>query len=98
MRILVLNVGSSSLKVQLIDTDEAAMAESLDRRLARVHVEQIGGDAIVVSQVGDAPAVQSRARLRDHTEAMQYVIDSLIGGVFRDPLSTVSPIEAVGNR
>ena len=50
MHILVLNVGSSSLKFQLIDTDGAAIAASSDRRLARGQMDRIGGEAIVVTE------------------------------------------------
>src|SRR5690348_1995028 len=47
VRILVLNVGSSSIKFQLIDTDAAAIESASDRRLARGVIERIGGEAIV---------------------------------------------------
>ena len=47
MRILVLNVGSSTIKFQLIDTDGAAIAAASDKRLARGQLERIGGEAIV---------------------------------------------------
>ena len=66
MHILVLNVGSSSLKFQLIDTDEAAIAGARDRRLARGQIERIGGEAILTLAAGDAPPVTSAAAIADH--------------------------------
>ena len=43
MHVLVLNVGSSSLKFQLIRTDADRIATEADERLARGQVERIGG-------------------------------------------------------
>src|SRR3954471_20665225 len=98
MHILVLNVGSSSLKFQLIDTDEAAIAESRDRRLARGQVERIGGESIVSFTVGDKPPVKTIARLRDHAAAVEHVIGWIVGDSSGVPISSVGEIEAVGHR
>ena len=46
MNILVLNVGSSTVKFQLVQTDAEAMAANADRRLARGQLERIGGEAV----------------------------------------------------
>jgi acetate kinase len=98
MHILVLNVGSSSLKFQLIDTDEPAIAASRDRRLARGQIERIGGEAIVTLQAGDAPASKSTARLRDHAQAVDHVIAWIVSDASGVPVSSVAQIEAVGHR
>jgi acetate kinase len=98
MHILVLNVGSSSLKFQLIDTDGAAIAESRDRRLARGQVERIGGESIVTLAVADRPAVKTTARLRDHAAAVEHVIGWIVDGASGVPISSVGEIEAVGHR
>src|ERR1051325_6429174 len=55
VHILVLNVGSSSLKFQLIDTDDTAISQRTDRRLARGQIERIGGEAILTLAAGDQP-------------------------------------------
>jgi acetate kinase len=98
MHILVLNVGSSSLKFQLIDTDESSIAESRDRRLARGQVERIGGESIVSLSVGDKPAVKTTARLRDHAAAVEHVIGWIVSESSGVPISSVGEIEAVGHR
>jgi acetate kinase len=98
MHILVLNVGSSTLKFQLIDTDGAAIAESRDRRLARGQVERIGGESIVTLGVENKPAVKTTARLRDHAAAVEHVIGWIVGDSSGVPLSSVAEIEAVGHR
>ena len=40
MNILVLNVGSSTLKFQLIDTGQEAIAANTDRRIARGQIAE----------------------------------------------------------
>ena len=62
VRILVLNVGSSTLKFQLVDTDGDAIAEARDRRLARGQIERIGGEAIVTLRAPTGPVVEDDAR------------------------------------
>ena len=98
MHILVLNVGSSSLKFQLVDTDGTAIAESRDRRLARGQVERIGAEAIVTLAVGDEPMVKTTAHLRDHTAAVEYVIGWIVGDSSGIPIASVGEIQAVGHR
>ena len=98
MNILVLNVGSSSLKFQLVDTDETAINESRDRRLARGQIERIGGESIVTLAPGDGPAIKTTASLRDHAAAVEYVIGWLVSDASGVPVSSVSEIEAVGHR
>src|SRR5437899_3819193 len=98
MHILVLNVGSSSLKFQLIDTDEAASAAGRVRRLARGQIERIGGESIVTLSAGDAPAVKTTAAIRDHAAAVEYIITWIASDASGVPVSSVSEIEAVGHR
>ena len=47
MKVLVLNCGSSSVKFQLVETDEASSNAGTDRALAKGLVENIGGTALV---------------------------------------------------
>ena len=80
MHILVLNVGSSTLKFQLIDTDEASIAEARDRCLAGGQIERIGGEAIVELGAAGRDAVKTAVQLRNHAAAVEYVIDWLAMG------------------
>jgi len=73
VHILVLNVGSSTLKFQLIDTDEASIAEARDRRLAGGQIERIGGEAILELRATGRPGVKTTAQLRNHAAAVEYV-------------------------
>jgi acetate kinase len=98
VRILVLNVGSSSIKFQLIDTDAAAIAAASDKRLARGQVERIGGEAIVTLEAIGAEPVKSAVTIRDHAAAVEYLIGWLISEESGVPISRVGDIEAVGHR
>ena len=98
MNILVLNVGSSTLKFQLVDTDEAKIADSRDRRLARGQVERIGGEAIITLSAADGRSTKTSAQIRDHAAAVEYVIGWLTSPESKVPISRVAEIEAVGHR
>ena len=98
MHILVLNVGSSTLKFQLIDTDAASIAAATDRCLARGHFERIGGEAIVALNAAGRPGTKTAVQLRDHAAAVEYLIAWLTSGESGSPISRVADIEAVGHR
>ena len=98
MHILVLNVGSSSLKFQLIDTDETSIAKATDRRIAGGHVERIGGEAIVALSAAGGPTTKTAVQLRDHAAAVEYLIAWLTSSESGAPISRVADIEAVGHR
>ncbi|MDB4880137.1 MAG: Acetate kinase [Gemmatimonadetes bacterium] len=98
MRILVLNVGSSSIKFQLVETDEAAIAGNTDHRLARGQVERIGGEAIVTLAAGGGAPGKTTAALRDHTAAVEHIIAWLVRDDSGVAVSSVADIDAVGHR
>jgi acetate kinase len=98
MNILVLNVGSSTLKFQLVDTDEAKIADSRDRRLARGQVERIGGEAVITLSAADGRSTKTSAQIHDHSAAVEYVINWLTSPDSKVPISRVAEIEAVGHR
>jgi acetate kinase len=98
MHILVLNVGSSTLKFQLIVTDERAITEQRDKRLARGQIERIGGEAIVTLESADRQPSTRVATIRDHAAAVEYVVAWLVGDESGVPISSVAEIQAVGHR
>lgn len=98
MNILVLNAGSSTLKFQLIDTGQEAIAGNADRRLARGQIERIGGEAILTLEAGDRGPQRSTSALRDHTAAIEQVIAWLTSEESGVPIASVAEIEAVGHR
>ena len=98
MNILVLNVGSSSLKFQLIDTDESRFAENADRRLARGQIERIGGEAVWSFRAGDGEAVKGTASLRDHRAAVDYIVQWMVRDDSGVPIGSLGEIGAAGHR
>jgi acetate kinase len=98
MKILVLNVGSSSLKFQLVDTDRAAIEENRDRRLASGQIERIGGEAILTLGVGSERPSHTTAQIRNHAEAVERVISWMAEADSGVDLNAPSDIQAVGHR
>lgn len=98
MNILVLNVGSSSLKFQLIATDESRIADSSDVRLARGQMERVGAEAVYTFRAGDRPAKKGTAPIRDHRAAVEFLVAWMLGDDSGVPISSVAEIEAAGHR
>lgn len=98
MNILVLNVGSSSVKFQVVDTDEARFAGNADRRLARGQIERIGGEAVWTYRAGDGPAQRGTAPIRDHRAAVDHLLGWIVSAESGVPISSVAEIGAAGHR
>jgi acetate kinase len=97
MKVLVLNCGSSSVKFQLVETDEASSAAGTDRALAKGLVENIGGTAILRYEAEGSPGVKETAEILEHKVAVERVLALLSRegtGVIKDR----AEIEAVGHR
>ncbi len=91
MKVLVINCGSSSLKYQVLNMDD----ESL---LCKGLVEKIGieGSMLTHTKIG-ADKFVVEAPMKNHTDAIQYVLDALVDkdhGV----LASMSELGAVGHR
>jgi acetate kinase len=97
MKVLVLNCGSSSLKFQLIETDEAMAREGRDRTLAKGLVEDAGGTAVLHYEA------EGKKPLRDAIGAFQHrtAVERALA-MMTDPENGVIPhkdeIGAVGHR
>ncbi|MBO6014992.1 MAG: acetate kinase [Lachnospiraceae bacterium] len=91
MNILVINCGSSSLKYQLIDSES-------EKVLAKGLCERIGIDASAIThQPAGGEKVTSQVEMKDHTDAVRYVIEKLTDekvGVVK----SLDEIGAVGHR
>ncbi len=97
MKVLVLNCGSSSVKFQLVETDEASAASGSDRALARGVVENIGGTALLRYEAEGVPPLRETAEILEHKLAVERILSLLTregSGVLRDR----SEIQAVGHR
>ena len=91
MNVLVINCGSSSLKYQLINSDsEEVLAKGLCERIG------INGSAITHQPEG-GEKVTTEVEMKNHTQAVQYVIEKLTDkevGV----IASLDEIDAVGHR
>jgi acetate kinase len=99
MNILVLNCGSSSIRFQLIETDVEQIANNNDRRLARGHLERIGGEAVVTLHTTGREPERSTAQLRDVRAAVEFIIRwacSDVSGI--SEVQSVADVHAVGHR
>lgn len=94
MNILVLNAGSSTLKFQLINTDEEKIATDSDERLARGIVDRIGGEALINFKTADS-AHKTAKPIRDHRAAVDTVLRWLASS---EVIPSMSAIDAVGHR
>lgn len=97
MKVLVLNCGSSSVKFQLVETDEASASEGRDRALAKGLVENIGGTAILRYEAEGKHPLKDTEEILEHKIAVERILALLCRpdvGVVKDR----SEIEAVGHR
>ena len=91
MIVLVLNAGSSSLKMDLLDA-------ATRRTLAGGQVERVGAVSSLVSfRVGDAKAARETVAAPDHTAALDALLSRLRDARTADG-EPLSPVEAVGHR
>ncbi|MGL5956011.1 MAG: acetate kinase, partial [Brevinema sp.] len=91
MKILVLNAGSSSLKYQLLNTEDQHV-------IAKGVIEKIGlGTSLIGYSNEGFEKVSLETPLHDHEEALQVVFDSLIKGK-EAVLSSIDEINAIGHR
>jgi acetate kinase len=92
MNILVVNAGSSSLKYQLIDTETEVVS-------AKGVCERIGGEgsSITHKQLLKDIKVTKEAPMKDHSAAMQLVVDALTDKEV-GCISDMNEIQAIGHR
>ena len=98
MNVLVLNVGSSTLKFELIGTDGARIEANDDARLAGGAVERIGGEAVMSLSVRRGAPSRAVAPLRSLAAAVEYVAAWLVSEEAEVGISSLAEIEAVGHR
>jgi acetate kinase len=97
VKVLVLNCGSSSVKFQLVETDEASSASGRDRAVAKGIVENIGGTAILRYEAEGREAVRETAEILEHKTAVERIL-ALLTREGTGILRSRSEIEAVGHR
>ncbi len=98
MNVLVLNSGSSTLKFELVRTDQERMQENRDEKLMRGTVERIGGEAVYSFKAAGRPPVRGTVAARDHRAVLDFAINWMAGPDSGVDIDAVASIEAVGHR
>lgn len=99
MHVLVLNCGSSSLKFQLIGVDAASIRSDTESWLAKGLIERIGSQSLVSIKTADGKTFKTALPLRQHQQAIDYVLRFLISEQCQIPgVKTLADIHAVGHR
>ncbi|MEK7233840.1 MAG: acetate kinase [Elusimicrobiota bacterium] len=99
MNILVLNSGSSSIKFQVVQTDQELIVSDGDRCLAKGQIERIGSLALVSFQATGRPPFKEDVPLRDYRAALDRIVrwvispESGIAGV-----ASMADIHIIGHR
>lgn len=99
MNVLVLNLGSSSLKFQIIATDLDRIKDYKDDRICRGEIEGIGGEAIFRFKYRAQPSQTLTASLRDIASALEYLVRYIASeksGVTE--IKSTADVQAVGHR
>src|SRR5215831_13665722 len=99
MNVLVLNLGSSSLKFQVIATDLERIKEYRDHRICRGEVEGIGGEAIISIRYRDQASQTLTASLHDIASTLDYLVRYIASeksGI--SEIKSTADIQAVGHR
>ena len=90
MKVLVINCGSSSLKYQLIKTEnEGVITKGL--------VEKIGGDSEFTYYKKDGEKIIEKLKVADHCDAIKVVTDNLLKKE-NGFINSLEEIEAIGHR
>lgn len=97
MKVLVLNCGSSSLKFQLVETDEASARAGSDKALARGLVENIGGAAVLRYEAEGQKPVRETDEILEHKIAVARCL-SLLTRPETGVIADAREIAAVGHR
>src|SRR3954452_13414279 len=97
MNVLVVNVGSSSLKFELINTSVEAIASNTEQKLCRGLIDKIGMTTSMVrlELPGSEPEIEAVA-IWDHSAAIRHMLRVLRAKA--DTMQNPPRVEAVGHR
>lgn len=98
MNVLVLNVGSSTVKFQLIRTDKERIEQDHDERLARGVVERIGGEAVLSLWSEANGDTRTTASIRDIRASIDWILKWLTSDASGVDIASLAEIQAVGHR
>ncbi len=99
MNILVINSGSSSLKFQIIETDQSHIESSTDKIKVKGLIDRIGTQALAKISVPNGIEIKESVAIRDHSAALDYIFKKITSGTLNlEGIYSLSDIHAVGHR
>jgi acetate kinase len=98
MNVLVLNVGSATVKFQLMRTDKERIEQDSDETLARGVVERIGGEAVLSLWTEGRGGWRTSAPIRDLPAAIDWILKWLASDGSGVDIASIGEVEAVGHR
>jgi acetate kinase len=98
MNVLVLNVGSATVKFQLMRTDQERIEQDSDETLAKGVVERIGGEAVLTLWSEAKGSRRTSASIRDIAGAIDWILKWLASADSGTDIASLGEIEAVGHR
>ncbi|KAB8029712.1 acetate/propionate family kinase [Fluviispira multicolorata] len=99
MNILVINSGSSSLKFQIIETDQALIDVSQDKVKVKGLIDRIGTQSVAKISVTNGIEIKEAIAIRDHSAALDYIFRKITSGTLNiEGISSIADIKAVGHR
>lgn len=99
MNILVINSGSSSLKFQIIETDQNMIDSSTDKIKVKGLIDRIGTQALAKIAVANGVEFKESIAIRDHSAALDYIFRKITSGSLNiEGIFSLSDINAVGHR
>ena len=91
MIVLVLNCGSSTIKFQLINTDDEKMRNNQDKTLLKGTIERIGSESVITIKK-DQSVNKFTKPIRSHSKALDVILS------FVNETDSCKKIDAVGHR
>ncbi len=99
MNILVINSGSSSLKFQIIETDQNNIDSSTDKIKVKGLIDRIGTQALAKITVPNGVEIKESIAIRDHSAALDYIFRKITSGTLNiDGMFSLADSNAVGHR
>ena len=98
MNILVVNAGSSTLKFQVVTTDEQRIKNDGDEKLIRGQIERIGGESVITLHTRDGNVRKRTESLRDLRTAVDWLVGYVTSVESGTGLGTRAELHAVGHR
>jgi acetate kinase len=98
MNVLVLNVGSATVKFQLMRTDQERIEQDSDETLGKGVVERIGGEAVLTLWSEAKGSRRTSASIRDIAGAIDFILKWLASDDSGTDIASLGEIEAVGHR